>query len=60
MTEVDADVSQLGYWRTRTEKRSWMARVTVLVAVVGLLMLNTYLLFVSTDTIVMNVDQSRL
>ncbi len=60
MTEVDPDVSQLGYWRSRTERRSWMARLTVLVAVMGLLMLNTYLLFLSTDTMVMNVDQARL
>jgi cell division protein FtsB len=60
MTEIDAEVSQLGYWRNRTERRSWMARLTALVALFGLLMLNTYLLFVSTDTIVMNVDQARL
>ncbi len=60
MTEVDPEVGQLRYWRDRTEKRSWMARMTVLVAVVGLLILNTYLLFLSSDAVILNIDQARL
>jgi len=36
-----------------------MARLTVLVALVGLLALNTYLLFISSSAVIMNVEQAR-
>ncbi len=60
MTGIDPEVSQLGYWRDRQEKRAWTARVTIIVAIVGLLVLNTYLMFLSTDAVVLNIDQARL
>ena len=58
--DLDPEVRYLSYFRDIRERRSWMARMTVLVAVIGLLGLNSYLLFLSTDAIVMNVDQARL
>ncbi len=60
MSEVDPDVSQLGYWRSRREKRTWTGAVTIIVALFGLLSLNTYLMFLSTDAVIMNIDQARL
>lgn len=60
MTQVDPEIGQLRYWKDRREQRAWMARMTVLVAVVGLLVLNIYLLFLSSDAIILNVNQVRL
>ena len=41
-------------------KRLYAMQVTTLFALIAMLGLNAYLLFVSTDTVVMNVDLARL
>ncbi len=58
-SDLEINTAQLGYFRDIRERRAWMARVTVIVALVGLLGLNTYLLFISSSAIIMNVDQAR-
>jgi len=59
ISELDPTTAKLGYFKDIRERRAWMARVTVIVALVGLLGLNTYLLFISSSAVIMNVDQAR-
>lgn len=59
LSDLEPKTAKLGYFRDIRERRAWMARVTVLVALVGLLGLNTYLLFISSSAVIMNVDQAR-
>jgi hypothetical protein len=59
LSELEPNTARLGYFRDIRERRAWMARVTVIVAFVGLLGLNTYLLFLSARAVIMNVDQAR-
>ena len=59
LTEIEPGTAKLGYFKDIRERRSWMARMTVIVALVGLLGLNTYLLFISSSAVIMNVDQAR-
>jgi hypothetical protein len=54
------ELAQLRYYKDIKQRRSWIARVTVLVIALGLLALNTYLMFVSTSTIVLNIDLARI
>ena len=58
-SDLEPNTVQLSYFRDIRERRAWMARVTVIVALVGLLGLNTYLLFISSSAVIMNVDQAR-
>ena len=58
-SDFDRKTSKLNYFKDIRERRAWMARLTVLVALVGLLALNTYLLFISSSAVIMNVDQAR-
>ncbi len=57
---ISDEVSQLSYFRDLRERRAWTARMTVLIAVLGLLILNTYLLFLSSDAVIMNIDTARM
>lgn len=59
LPDSEQKTGQLGYFRDIRERRAWMARVTVIVALVGLLGLNTYLLFISSNAVILNVDQAR-
>jgi hypothetical protein len=54
------EVSHLGYFKDLRERRAWIARMTVLIAVMSLLMMNTYLLFLSTDSVILNLDLVRM
>ncbi len=58
--QMAEELAQLRYYKDIKERRSWIARVTVLVIALGLLSLNTYLMFVSTSTIVLNIDLARI
>jgi hypothetical protein len=58
-SDLEPKTAKLGYFRDIRERRAWMARVTVIVALVGLLGLNTYLLFISSKAVIMNVDLAR-
>ncbi len=58
--ELQEELKSLSYFKDIRDRRAWMARMTVLLAVVGLLMLNVYLLYLSTNTVILNVDLVRL
>jgi len=58
--DLQEELKNLSYFQDLRERRAWMARMTVLLAVVGLLVLNVYLLYVSTNTVILNVDLVRL
>lgn len=58
--DVRQEVGQLGYFRDLRERRAWLARMTVLIAVVLLLVLNMYVLFLSTESVILNVDLARV
>jgi len=53
-------VRQLAYFRQMQQKRAWIARVAVLAVVLGLLVLNVYLMFVTMNTVVLNIDLARI
>ena len=53
-------VKKLAYFKRIREKRAWTARVTILVIILGLLVLNVYLMFVSMSTVVLNIDMARI
>jgi len=59
-TDVSEEVKDLSYFKDLRERRAWMARMTVLIAVLGLLIMNMYLLFISTQTVILNVDLARI
>ena len=59
-SDLEPAVAYLGYFKDIRERRSWMARLTVVVAVVGLLGLNIYLMFLSTNAVIANIDQARI
>ena len=58
--EVSEDVKQLSYFKDLRERRAWMARLTVLLAVLALLVLNMYLLFIAVNTVILNIDLARI
>jgi len=58
--ELQEELKSLSYFKDIRDRRAWMARMTVLLAVVGLLMLNVYLLYLSTNTVILNGDLVRL
>lgn len=58
-SDLEPVVAKLSYFKDIRERRAWMARVTVVVALVLLLGLNTYLLFLSASAVVMNIDLMR-
>ena len=58
--ELQDELKSLSYFKDIRDRRAWMARMTVLLAVVGLLVLNVYLLYLSTNTVVLNLDLVRL
>lgn len=51
---------KLAYFERIRKRRAWTARVTILVLILGLLVLNVYLMFVSMNTIVLNIDMARI
>ncbi|HCP46836.1 MAG TPA: hypothetical protein DIU15_12390 [Deltaproteobacteria bacterium] len=59
-TNVSEEVKDLSYFKDLRERRAWMARMTVLIAVLGLLVMNMYVLFISTETVILNVDLARI
>jgi len=64
MSRVSLDgeggVRKLAYFTRMREKRAWTARVTILAIILGLLVLNVYLMFVSMNTVVLNIDMARI
>lgn len=56
----ERSVKKLAYFERIREKRAWTARVTILVIILGLLVLNVYLMFVSMSTVVLNIDMARI
>ena len=58
--ETQEELENLSYFRDIRERRAWMARMTVLIAVLGLLILNVYLMYLSTNAVILNIDLSRL
>jgi hypothetical protein len=51
---------KLGYFERIRKRRAWTARVTILTIILGLLVLNVYLMFLSTNAIVLNIDMARI
>ena len=58
--ELQEELKNLSYFKDIRERRAWMARMTVLIAVLGLLVLNVYLMYLSTSAVILNIDLSRL
>ncbi len=59
-TGGDGAFRKLAYFERIRKRRAWTARVTILAIILGLLVLNVYLMFVSTSTIVLNIDMARI
>ena len=59
-SELQEDLKDLSYFKDIRERRSWMARMTVLLAVLGLLILNIYLMYLSSNAVILNIDLARL
>jgi hypothetical protein len=57
---LQEELKQLSYFKDLRERRAWMARMTVLIAVLGLLILNVYLMYLSTNAVILNIDLARL
>ncbi len=64
MSKVTSDgegaFKKLAYFERIRKRRAWTARVTILTIILGLLVLNVYLMFVSMNTIVLNIDMARI
>jgi len=58
--ESQEEMKSLSYFKDIRERRAWIARMTVLVAVLGLLILNVYLMYISTSAVILNIDLARL
>jgi len=58
--EQRKELENLSYFKDIRERRSWMARMTVLLAVLGLLVLNIFLMYLSSNAVILNIDLSRL
>lgn len=58
--EIGEEIRRLAYFEDMRSRRAWITRAVVLVIAMGLLFLNTYLLFLSTSAIILNVDLVRL
>ena len=58
--ELQEELKNLSYFKDIRERRAWMARMTVLLAVLGLLILNVYLMYLSTNAVILNIDLTRL
>lgn len=58
--EQRKELENLSYFQDIRERRSWMARMTVLIAVLGLLVLNIFLMYLSSNAVILNIDLSRL
>ena len=59
-SELQEDLKDLSYFKDIRERRAWMARMTVLIAVLGLLILNIYLMYLSSNAVILNIDLARL
>ncbi|MAG58939.1 MAG: hypothetical protein CMJ83_21845 [Planctomycetes bacterium] len=57
---VAKELRQLAFYQEQRHRRRWIARATGLVIVFGFLALNTVLLYVSTSTVVLNIDLARV
>ena len=58
--EQRKELESLSYFKDIRERRAWVARMTVLVAVLGLLVLNIFLMYLSSNAVILNIDLSRL
>jgi len=58
--ELEKELESLSYFKDIRERRAWMARMTVLIAVLGLLVLNVYLMYLSTNAVILNIDLAGL
>ena len=58
--EQEKELKNLSYFTDIRERRAWIARMTVLIAVLGLLMLNIFLMYISANAIILNIDLARL
>ncbi len=58
--EQRKELENLSYFKDIRERRAWIARMTVLLAVLGLLVLNIFLMYLSASAIILNVDLARL
>ena len=58
--EQRKELETLSYFADIRERRAWIARMTVLIAVLGLLILNIFLMYLSASAIILNIDLSRL
>lgn len=54
------ELENLSYFKDMRERRAWVARMTVLLAVLGLLVLNIFLMYLSSSAVILNIDLSRL
>ena len=58
--EQEKELENLSYFKDIRERRAWIARMTVLIAVLGLLILNIFLMYISANAIILNIDLARL
>ncbi len=58
--EQRKELANLSYFKDIRERRAWIARMTVLLAVLGLLILNIFLMYLSASAVILNIDLSRL
>ncbi len=58
--EQRKELESLSYFKDIRERRAWIARMTVLLAVLGLLVLNIFLMYVSSNAVILNIDLARL
>jgi len=57
---VAKELRQLAFYQEQRDRRRWIARATGLVILFGFLAVNTVLLYVSTSTVVLNIDLARV